>query len=53
MLGEAVDGGAADAAGGDVDDPLEVDVAGGVQEEAEVGEEVLDLLAVEDAEAAL
>ena len=49
---DALDGGAADAALGRVDDALERDLVGGVHDRLEVGHDVADLGAVEEARAA-
>ena len=49
---DALDGGAADAALGRVDDALERDLVGGVHDGLEVAHDVADLGAVEEARAA-
>jgi hypothetical protein len=53
VLLHAVHRGVADVARRDVDDPLEVDVAGGVDQEAQVRQEIFDLSALEEAQAAV
>src|SRR5215470_11176468 len=50
--GDALDGGLADAARGHVDDALEGEVGGGVDEEAQVLGDVLHLAPLEEGDAA-